>query len=111
MSSLYRSRLRRFESVITDRHRPQAKAVAARPGTAVADQVGLGGGAELAPENLLQLRQMRREVAAVHSFAQRALGFVEVAQRSGDPAQLDEIAPFPVGVGEFLGSDNLISAP
>jgi hypothetical protein len=86
-----------------DRRRSQAEAVQARPASAVADQVGLGGGAEFSSENLLELREVRREVAAVHAQAQRTLGFVEVLHRPGDPAQFDEVAQLPVGVGEFLG--------
>jgi hypothetical protein len=95
--------LRRLEVVVTYRRRSQAEAVQARPASAVADQVGLGGGAEFSSENLLELREVRREVAAVHAQTQRTLGFVEVLHRPGDPAQFDEVAQLPVGVGEFLG--------
>ncbi len=94
---------RRFERAVPDRRRPQCEPVAPRPAAAIADQVGGGSGAEFALENFLELREMRREIAAVHAMAQRVFGFVEIAECSGDPAQFDEIARFPVTIGHFLG--------
>ncbi|MEF8766962.1 hypothetical protein [Candidatus Accumulibacter contiguus] len=38
------------------------------------------------------------------------LGFVEIAERAGDPAQFDEIAPFPVAIGHFLGRCRPVAA-
>jgi hypothetical protein len=64
--------------VVADRHTrppPAGEPVAARPAAAVADQVGRGSGAEFALENFLELREVGREVAAVHAMAQGASRF------------------------------------